>query len=82
MKENQLAELTDEELLEEAKKTTASPIINAVFIGFVIGIIAYSIWKNSVGLFTLIPLFFLFKLFNNSKRNKALEKLLKERNLK
>ncbi|MFT5834729.1 MAG: hypothetical protein ACI97N_002369 [Cognaticolwellia sp.] len=48
----------------------------------VIGIIIYSIVKNSIGLFTLIPLFFIFKLANNSKNDKALESLLKERNLK
>lgn len=82
MKQKELSELTDQELLDEAKKLKSASIINAVLIGFMIGIIVYSIVKNSVGFLTLIPLFFAYKLFNNSKNNKALEALLKERNLK
>lgn len=82
MKEKELSELTDQELLDEAKKMKSNSIINAVLIGFMIGVVVFSIVKNSLGLFTLIPLFFVYRLLNNSKRDKALEKLLKERNLK
>lgn len=82
MKEKELSELTDQELLDEAKKMKSNSIINAVLIGFMIGIVVFSIVKNSLGLFTLIPLFFVYRLLNNSKRDKALEKTLKERNLK
>lgn len=82
MKQKELSELTDQELLDKAKKMKSTSITNALLIGLMIGIIIYSIVKNSVGFFTLIPLFFAFKLFNDSKNNKALEKLLKERNLK
>lgn len=82
MKQKELSELTDTERLDEAKKTKSTPIINAVFIGIMIGIVIYSIVKNSFGFFTLIPLFIAYKLFDNSKRNKASEKLLKETNLK
>ena len=82
MTQKELSELTDKELLDEAKKMKSTSIINAVLIGFMIGIIIYSIMKNSVGFFTLIPLFFAFKIFNNSKNDKALKSLLKERNLK
>ena len=82
MTKKELSELTDQELLNEAKKMKSTSIINALLIGFMIGIIIYSIIKNSVGLFTLIPLYFVFKLFNNSKNNEVLESLLKERNLK
>lgn len=82
MKRKILAELTDQELLDEAKKVKSTSKINAVLIGFMIGVIIYSIIKNSIGFFTLIPLAFIFSLVNNSKRNKDLEKLLKERNLK
>jgi hypothetical protein len=78
-----LSELTDQELLQEAKKMKSTSIINAVLIGFLIGIVFYSIMKNSIGFLTLIPLFFAYKLINNSKyNNKELENLLKERNLK
>jgi hypothetical protein len=82
MKQKELSELTDQELLDEAKKMRSNPIMNAVFIGFLIGIIIYSIAENSLGFFTLIPLFLIYKLLNHSKKSKALEKLLKERNLK
>ena len=82
MKQKELSELTDQELLEEAKKTKSASITNAVFIGMMIGIVIFSIVKNSIGFFTLIPLFFAYKAFDKSKNNKALEKLLKERNLK
>ncbi|WP_445455163.1 FUSC family protein [Flavobacterium sp. HNIBRBA15423] len=83
MKEKKLSELTDQELLQEAKKMKSTSITNAILIGFFIGIVFYSILKNSLGFLTLIPLFFAYKLINNSKYdNKELENLLKEKNLK
>ncbi len=82
MTQKELSELTDQELLDQAKKMKSTSTTNAVFIGFMIGIVIYSTVKNSLGFFTLIPLFIIFKLVNNSKNNKALEKLLKERKLK
>jgi len=78
-----LSELTDQELLEEAKKLKSTTIINAVFIGFLIGIVFYSFVNNSLGFLTLIPLFFAYKLIKNSRpTNKEVDSLLKERNLK
>ena len=82
MKQKELAELTDQELLNEAKKIKSTSIINALLIGIMIGIVIYSIVKNSFGMVTLIPLYFAYKLFNNPKNNQDLEKLLRERNLK
>ena len=82
MTQEELSNLTDVELLSEAKKMKSTSIINAFLIGFMIGIIIYSIVKSSLGFFTLIPLIFAFKVFNSSKNNKALKKLLKERDLK
>ncbi len=82
MTQKELSELTDQELLDEAKKMKSTSTMNAVLIGFMVGIIIYSTVKNSLGFFTLIPLFIIYKLVNNSKNNKGLEKLLKERNLK
>lgn len=70
-------------MLQEAKKMKSTSITNAILIGFFIGIVFYSILKNSLGFLTLIPLFFAYKLINNSKYdNKELENLLKEKNLK
>lgn len=83
MKQRNLSALTDQELLQEAKKMKSTSIANALLIGFLIGIVFYSIMKNSLGFLTLIPLFFAYKLINKSKyNNQELENLLKERNLK
>ena len=81
MTENELSQLTDEALLDEAKKLKSTTYINAVLIGFLFGIVIYSIAKNTLGFFALIPILFAFKIFNKPKHKEALEKLLKERNL-
>ncbi|MDQ0967930.1 hypothetical protein QFZ20_003333 [Flavobacterium sp. W4I14] len=83
MEQKNLSELTDEELLLEAKKRKSAAITNAILIGFLIGVVFFSVMKNSLGFLTLIPLFFIYKLINNSKyNNQELENLLKERGLK
>jgi len=84
MNQKELSELTDQELLEEAKKLKSFSITNALFIGFLMGIVFYCIAKNSLGFLTLIPLYFVYKIVKDpkNKRYKALEQLLKERNLK
>ena len=83
MERKRLSELTDQELLQEAKKIKSASVINAVLIGFLVGIVFYSIMKNNLGFVTLIPLFIAYKFINNSKySSKELEILLKERNLK
>ena len=82
MTQKKLSALTNEELLEESKKTKLSPIANAFFIGFLAGIVVFSVVKSSYGIFTLIPLYFIYKLVKESKKDKALEAILKERNLK
>jgi uncharacterized protein YqhQ len=83
MQQKKLSELTDQELLKEAKKMKSKAITNALLIGFLIGIVIYSVVKNSLGFLTLIPLFLIYKLINSSKYDsKELENLLKERNLK
>jgi hypothetical protein len=52
---------SDLDRLEEAQKSNQSPIVSALFIGFLIGIIVYSLASNTWGFFTLIPLFLLYK---------------------
>ena len=82
--EQELSKLTDQELLDEAKKMKSFSINNALIIGFLMGVVFYSFAKNSWGMLTLIPLYFVYKIVNDPKsiRFKVLEKLLKERNLK
>lgn len=82
MSEKVLSDYTDQELLDEAKKEKLSPTAKAFFIGILIGIIIYSIVANTWGFLTLIPLIFAYKLIESSKKDKELERLLKERNLK
>lgn len=79
-----LSTLSDEELLAEAKEMKSFSITNAFFVGFLLGIIIYSLVKNSWGMLTIIPLYFIYKMVNDpkNKRSKELEKLLKERNVK
>ncbi len=57
MTQDELAGLTDQELLQEIKKNKSTSLINAVMFGVMIGIAMYSTWKNGIGFFTLIPLF-------------------------
>ncbi|RKR10778.1 hypothetical protein C8C82_2772 [Flavobacterium sp. 81] len=70
-------------MLQEAKKSKSTSITNAFLIGFLVGIVVYSVVKNTWGFLTLIPLFLIYKLINNSKVDKKeLEDILKERGLK
>jgi hypothetical protein len=74
-------ELTDQELLEEVKKVKTSPIIDAFFIGFLVGIIIYSLMANTWGFLTLIPLVIVYWLLKKPKRYEALKHELNKRGL-
>ena len=83
MNKQELSALTDQELLQEAKKVKSTSIMNAVLIGVLIGIIFYSVMENTWGLVTLVPLFIAYKLINKPNDDqRELEEVLKERNLK
>lgn len=82
MKEKELADLTDVELLEKVKKNKSGNLISAVLCGFIVGISIFSTFKNGFGIFTVFPLFFLPMLVNSREKDKALEAELKSRNLK
>ena len=56
---------TDVELSQDARRSRSTPMVNAVLIGFMIGIIIYSVVENSVGLFTLVPLYFVFRFLKS-----------------
>lgn len=82
MEQKKWEELTDQELLQEAKKRKSRSPMNAILIGVLVGVIIFSVVKSSWGLVTLIPLFFIYKLMNKSKEDQALSERLKERGLK
>lgn len=81
MNETELSQLTDKELLEVAKNNKPSPLIDAFFIGFLIGIIIYGVAANGWGLITLIPLFLIYIFLKKPKKYEALKKELEKRNL-
>ncbi|MEM7657029.1 MAG: FUSC family protein [Bacteroidota bacterium] len=81
MSQEELSQLSDEELLTEAKKIKPSPIIDAFFIGFLIGIIVYSVVVSASGMFTLLPLLMVYLLLKKSTKYEALKKELKARGL-
>jgi hypothetical protein len=83
MEAKKLPELDDEELLLLAKKMKRDTIYNALIIGFLMGIIVFSIFNRTFGLLMIIPIYLVYKLINKPKYDKnELEKLLKERNSK
>ncbi len=69
-KEIEILEEEGKEQMNETKKTNSNRMINALLIGFMIGIIIFSIVKSTLGFFTLIPLYFIYKLVNSSKKNR------------
>ena len=81
MNQKELSKLSDKELLEVAKNSKPSPMIDAFFIGFLVGIIIYSFVANTWGFLTLIPLFLVYILLKKPKKYEALKKELDERKL-
>ena len=82
MKEKEFTELSDEELLQEQKKMKSTKMINGFLIGLLIGVAIYSLVKNGLGFFTFFPLLFVYIIYSNNKKSKALDAELKARNLK
>lgn len=82
MKGKALAEFTDDELLQEAKKQNSYKTYDAVIIGVLMGIAIYSAVKNGFGLLIFIPLLYLPAAAKNRANKKKVERLLTERNLK
>lgn len=82
MSEREFSELSDQELLQEGKKIKSSNIMDAMIIGFLIGISIYSAFRNGVGLLSFLPLIYLPVAAKNRSRNARLEDLLKQKHLK
>lgn len=72
MEKNQLDALSDEELLTALKNNKPSPVIDAFFIGFLVGVIVYSVMANTWGFLTLIPLFLIYIFLKKPKQYTAL----------
>jgi len=81
MEQKELSQLTDKELLELAKYNKPSPIIDAFFIGFLVGILIYSAVANTWGLVSLVPLYLIYIFLKKPKKYEAIKNELKKRNL-
>lgn len=75
------SELTNEELLQEAKRLRPSKTTDAVLIGVLIGIATFSTVRNGAGLLSFLPLVYLPIAAKNRTRSGKVETLLKERGL-
>ena len=83
MPNQDLHNFSTHDLTSEAKKLKSFSIMNAVLIGFLFGIILYSVFMNTWGLVTIIPLYLIHKFVNDprNKRLKEIEKILEDRKL-
>lgn len=82
MKQKEPSQLTDEELLAQARKLKSLSTMNAVIIGFMVGVVIYSIIRRSTGLLaTLLPLVIAYQLIKNAGNDKALKEELERRHL-
>ncbi len=81
MNEQELSQLSDNELREEFRKITPSPIFDAFFIGFQIGIVIFGIAVSAWGFVLLVPVFLIHLFLRKAKRYEALKKELESRKL-
>ena len=82
MEKKSKTELSDAELLKEAKILRSTKLYDAVIFGFLVGIAIYSSVVNGFGWLTFLPLVYLPIAGRNNSKRKKFEKLLKERSLK
>ena len=78
---NNLSKLSDQELMEEFKKIKPSPVFDAFFIGFLVGILIYGAASNAWGFALLIPLFLIYLFLKKPKRYKALKEEMEKREI-
>lgn len=79
MKTNKFKEVSSDELLKEIKKLKTNKIINAVVIGFSVGVMIYSAINNGFSLFTFFPLLVVYLIVRNLNKNKiAVEEMQDE----
>ena len=86
METKTLTELSDQELVQKIKKIKSNRIIDAVIVGFTIGIAVYGAVKNGFEFLTFLPLVLAYIIIKNSKNSKILQceiqKELDSRNVK
>ena len=78
MKDKNLANLSEQELMQKLKKIKSNKIIDSAFIGLTVGISIYGAVKNGLGFFTFFPLILAYMFVRNSANNKLLEKEIEQ----
>ena len=73
--------LSDEELLKQAKLYKKIKIYDAVIVGFLIGISIYSMINNGFGLLTFLPLVYIPIVNRNNTKRKKLKTQVEQRGL-
>lgn len=81
MTSNEPSQLSDEALLQELKNNKPSPILDAFFIGFLVGILIYGAAANTWGFLFLLPLYLIYLFLKKPKRYEALKKEAEKRAL-
>ena len=81
MNQEKFSKMSDQELLEVKQNHKPKPLVDAFFIGFLVGIVIYSILISSYGFLTLVPLVLIYVILKKPKDHAALEKELEKRNL-
>ncbi|RYJ38378.1 hypothetical protein NU08_2701 [Flavobacterium anhuiense] len=72
MKPECFTELSDQELLQKVKTIKNNKIVDALIIGFTIGIAIYSVVQKGFVFFTFFPLIIAYIIIRNSKNNEML----------
>ena len=84
MKPKYLAELSEQELLQQIRDLKTNKIADATIIGVIVGIAIYSAVKNGLGFFTFFPLILGYIIIRNSRNNEIfkieIQKELESRN--
>ncbi|MEO1516096.1 MAG: FUSC family protein [Bacteroidota bacterium] len=81
MAQENLTDLTDEELLQKAQKMKSAKIFDAFVVGLLFGVATFSLVKNGFSLLLLLPFIYIPIAGKNAIKRKELQELLKERNL-
>ena len=74
MTEQELSNLSDDELQEHAKNNKPSPVFDAFFIGFLIGILIFGFLADGMGFLVLIPLFLIYLFLKKPKKQAIIKK--------
>ncbi len=81
MNQQDLSNLSDSELLEAFGNIKPSPLKDAFFIGFLIGILIFGAGTNAWGFTMLIPLYLIYVFLRKPKKYNTLKKEIERRGL-